>query len=217
RTRRRRLWGVHTVCPCAGCRAMAYRVFEFMQKENSLIMVLALVVLCGYALCKTVRLKAHAVEGGSTKTAKMQLASPAFNEGGFIPQKFTCDGEDLSPPLLISNVPAKAKELVLILDDPDAPNGNWNHWLFWGINPSTSRIKENEAPKEAIFGNNDFKRQKYGGPCPPSGTHRYFFKLYALDSKLSLPEGSSRDTLLSAIKGHIIEETSLMGKYKKKQ
>lgn len=187
-----------------------------MKKENVLISTLTLILLVGYVWCKVAK---PSVGSPEIQSSKMKVSSPAFNEGSFIPPKFTCDGEDLSPPLNFGNVPADAKELVLVIDDPDAPNGNWNHWLIWGLEPSLTRIKENELPHKAILGSNDFKRLKYGGPCPPSGispgTHRYFIKLYALDTNLTLAEGSSRTLLLEAIKGHVIEEAQLMGKYKR--
>lgn len=143
----------------------------------------------------------------------VKITSPVFSEGGTIPTKYTCDGDDVNPPLNISGVPASAKNLVLIVDDPDAPMGTWNHWLVWNINPKISEIKEGRAPEGAVLGTNDFGKLEYGGPCPPSGVHRYFFKLYVLDTILDLPEGSKKGKLEASMKAHIIASGELMGKY----
>src|ERR1700730_16873973 len=119
---------------------------------------------------------------------KMKITSPAFQEGGNIPQKFTCDGANVNPALRLEGITADAKSLVLIVDDPDAPGGSFTHWLIWNIDPKASEISEGSAPKGAQ-GKNDFGKSGYGGPCPPSGTHRYFFKLFALDQPLNLSAG----------------------------
>ena len=108
-----------------------------------------------------------------------QITSPVFENNGFIPKKYTCDGADVNPQLLIANVPARTKSLSLIVDDPDAPAGTWVHWVVWNIDPQTLEIKEHSVPNGANQGLNDFSKHNYGGPCPPSGTHRYFFKLYS--------------------------------------
>lgn len=148
-------------------------------------------------------------------TIHMQLSSPAFAYGDDIPTKFTCDGENVNPPLVISEVPQEAKSLVLIVDDPDAPSGTWLHWSLWNIPMTTIEIKENSLPIGSITGTNDFNLTKYRGPCPPSGTHRYFFKLYALDNIINLPEGASLSELEEKMKNHILEEVELIGKYSK--
>src|SRR5215467_6043491 len=127
--------------------------------------------------------------------ATMKITSSAFNEGGNIPSKFTCDGSDTSPPLQIAGVPSGAKSLVLIVDDPDAPGGLFTHWLAWNIDPGTGRLAEKGLPRGAIQGVNDFGRQGYSGPCPPSGTHRYFFRLFVLDQTLDLKAGARRSAL----------------------
>lgn len=145
----------------------------------------------------------------------MKLASSAFANNGAIPSEFTCDGADASPSLTISDVPANAKSLVLIMDDPDAPVGTWDHWVVFNIAASTKEIPKGAEPS-GVAGKNSWGRTGYGGPCPPSGTHRYFFKLYALNSKLDLPEGSTKKDLEKAIEGHIIEQTQLMGTYKRR-
>ena len=145
----------------------------------------------------------------------MKLTSPAFANNGAIPSEYTCDADDLSPPLSISDVPANAKSLSLIMDDPDAPVGTWDHWVVFNINPSTKQIAEGAEP-EGVGGKNSWGRTGYGGPCPPSGTHRYFFKLYALDTTLNLPEGSAKKELERAMQGHIIAQAQLMGTYKRR-
>ena len=145
----------------------------------------------------------------------MKLTSPAFKHKGAMPSEYTCDGEDISPELSIENAPENAKKLALIMDDPDAPAGIWVHWVVWNIPPNIKKIAKGTEPG-GIGGKNSWGRIDYGGPCPPSGTHRYFFKLYALDTTLGLKEGSSKKDLEKAMLGHIIEKTELMGTYKRK-
>jgi Raf kinase inhibitor-like YbhB/YbcL family protein len=145
----------------------------------------------------------------------MKLTSPDFNEGSDIPERFTCDGQDISPTLRIDGVPQAAKSLALIMDDPDAPVGTFTHWLLWNLRPDQSEIAS-DSPPEAVQGLTDFGGSKYGGPCPPSGVHRYYFKLYALDTTLNLPPRSKRKALDAAIKGHVIGEAMLMGRYARK-
>jgi Raf kinase inhibitor-like YbhB/YbcL family protein len=146
----------------------------------------------------------------------MQIKSPAFKEGGSIPSRYACDGENINPPLEIIDIPQNAKTLALIMDDPDAPNMTWVHWLIWNIPVTDSSIQEGEPPKNAIYGTNDFGKLEYGGPCPPSGIHRYFFKVYALDKEIDLKEGSTKKELLEEIDGHVIETTQLIGLYSRK-
>lgn len=141
----------------------------------------------------------------------MFLTSTAFKNNARIPVKYTCDGEEFNPPLLISEVPAEAKSLVLIADDPDSPTGTWVHWTLWNIDPETKEIGENGAPQGAVEGLTTFGKTGYGGPCPHSGTHRYFFKLYALDTLLALPPQTDKAKLLSAAQGHILAEAELVG------
>jgi hypothetical protein len=152
----------------------------------------------------------------------MDLKSSAFEAGGMIPPKYTCDGSDVSPPLSWSAVPAKAKSLALIADDPDAPRGTWVHWVAWNI-PATVSTLEEAVPKRDTLpngmqqGTTDFRSIGYGGPCPPSGTHRYFFKLYALDATLNLPPGTTKKDLEKTMQGHILAQAELMGMYARKQ
>ena len=148
--------------------------------------------------------------------AKIKIISSAFQHGGNIPSKFTCDGSNASPPLQISDVPSDAKGLVLIVDDPDAPSGLFTHWTAWNISPQTSTVAEGSTPKGA-HGTNDFGKSGYGGPCPPSGIHRYYFKIFALDRELDLPAGAKRGQLDAAMKGHVIAQGELMGRYSRKK
>ena len=143
----------------------------------------------------------------------IKVTSSVFQAEGAIPSKFSCDGENINPPLMISGVGENVKSLVLIVDDPDAPAGTWTHWLVWNIDPKTKEIKENSVPRGAVLGKTDFGETKYGGPCPPSGTHRYFFRVYALDTVLTLSQGASRKDLESAMAGHFIDQGELMGRY----
>lgn len=144
----------------------------------------------------------------------MQLTSPSFAHNEKIPVKYTCDGESINPPLQIAGVPAEAKSLVLIVDDPDAPMGTWVHWLMWNIAPTQMEIAENSVPTGVGLGVNGRGKFQYGPPCPPSGTHRYFFKLYALDTVLTLPEGSSKAELENALQDHVIDSAELIGLYR---
>ena len=150
--------------------------------------------------------------GGAT----IKITSSAFHEGGNIPSQFTCDGSDTSPPLQIAGVPTGAKSLVLIVDDPDAPGGLFTHWLIWNISPQTSSIPEGSATK-GIQGANDFGKSGYRGPCPPPGTHRYSFKIFALDRELDLRPGAKRTQLDSAMKGHVIGQGEIVGRYARKK
>lgn len=148
----------------------------------------------------------------------IKISSTAFENGGSIPVKYTCDGEDVSPPLNWEGVPREAVSLALICDDPDAPMGTWVHWVLFNIPPDVRELPENVPSQPtldngAVHGINDFRNYGYGGPCPPGGTHRYFFKLYALDTKLDLKPGATKAQLLDALEGHILAQGELMGKY----
>lgn len=143
---------------------------------------------------------------------ELKITSPSFKSGDFIPRKYTCRGEDVNPLIEISGIPGNAQSLALIVDDPDAPMGTWVHWVMWNI-PVSKQINENSVPGEE--GWNDFKRKEWGGPCPPSGTHRYYFKVYALDDVLDLPSDSTKEELVKAMEGHILAKGELMGRYKK--
>ncbi|PYL01571.1 MAG: YbhB/YbcL family Raf kinase inhibitor-like protein [Verrucomicrobia bacterium] len=148
--------------------------------------------------------------------ASISIASPAFQSGAEIPAKFTCNGANVNPELKISGVPNQATSLVLIVDDPDAPRGLFTHWIVWNLDLKTTDIAENSAPAGGIQGTNDFGKRNYGGPCPPSGTHRYFFKVFALDTKLELKPSARRAELDAAMKGHVLAQGELMGRYSHK-
>jgi len=151
----------------------------------------------------------------------MEIKSQAFAQGGLIPAKHTCDGADVSPSLAWSGAPAGTKSFALISDDPDAPVGTWVHWVMWNI-PAEARALEENVPKKdtlpngARQGTTDFKRIGYGGPCPPSGTHRYYFKLYALDAALDLHSSTTRKVLEETMQGHILAQAELMGTYSRR-
>lgn len=149
----------------------------------------------------------------------LSLTSPAFAHHTRIPRAYTCDGDDISPPLKIAGVPAGAKALVLIMDDPDVPkhlrpDGMWDHWVVWNIPPTTTEIPEGKEP-QGVGGNNSWGRTGYGGPCPPDREHRYFFKLYALDTMLQLPAGASKKEAEKALQGHILAQAELVGLYER--
>lgn len=146
----------------------------------------------------------------------MKISSPAFGDNSLIPPKYTCDGENINPPLEIKNILEGTQSLVLIVDDPDAPRGTFLHWLVWNIPPNVSLIEENSLPSGAIQGRNDFGKESYGGPCPPFGEHRYFFKIYALDKKLDLVQGSTLEKVEEAMRGHILDQAQLIGLYQRK-
>ncbi len=142
----------------------------------------------------------------------MDVTSDAFLPNTPIPTRYTCEGEDVSPPLKVDNVPRDAKSLVLIVEDPDAPGGTWLHWLVWNI-PVLEQIAENKVPGDQ--GMNDFGKITYGGPCPPSGTHRYFFKVFALDDSLNVPEGAGKMVVMEGMQNHILAYGELIGSYEK--
>lgn len=184
---------------------------KFYEEKFISIFFLSLLLYITFALNTT-----------CTEVNKMSITitSPAFKEGGMIPKKYSCDGEDISPPLRWENIPENTKSIALISDDPDAPVGTWIHWVIYNIPPETSELGEN-IPTDNVLndgtiqGKNDWDRIGYGGPCPPGGTHRYFFKIYALDSVLELKPGATKNELLGAMQGHILAEGQLMGKYKR--
>jgi Raf kinase inhibitor-like YbhB/YbcL family protein len=149
----------------------------------------------------------------ATQSNSLQVHSTAFSHNGHVPPKYTCEGEDINPPLEINNIPENTRTLALIVEDPDAPRGTFDHWLVWNIFPNEA-IAEGSNP--GVSGTNSFGKTGYGGPCPPSGSHRYFFRVYALDTELDIPAGSDKRTLQEAMKGHILGQGELMGKYQKK-
>ena len=176
-------------------------------------------LLANFALIAVLALlaaQAHA-QGGRTMT--LVISSPSFSSGGDIPKKHTCDAADVSPQLAWSGAPAGVRSFALIADDPDAPVGTWVHWVYYDLPASATGLPENvskvdEPPTGGRQGRNDFRRIGYGGPCPPPGKpHRYFFKLYALDRTLDLKPGATKKEVEQAMKGHVLAQAELMGKY----
>lgn len=145
--------------------------------------------------------------------ADMRLTSPAFQDNGRIPAKYTCDGDNINPELRISDPPLGTKSLALVMEDPDAPNGTWVHWIVWNISPRMTSLVEGAEPREAVIGRNSWGHNMYGGPCPPSGTHHYVFRLYALDAPLDLAGTASKGQLNVSMEGHILAEAVLTGLY----
>ena len=184
-----------------------------MEKRFKMIrMFFALAILAIIFFVLGYSVESIAMDGAGKGGLKMKLTSPEFENNSFIPGKYTCQGDDINPTLTIENIPQGAKGLALIVDDPDAPMGTWVHWVVYDI-PIISRIDEGTIPGKQ--GLNDFRKRDYGGPCPPSGTHRYFFKIYALDKMLNLKEGVSKKNLEKSMEGHILDKAELIGLYKK--
>ena len=151
----------------------------------------------------------------------IKIKSPVFVPGGKIPGKYTCDGMDISPPLVWTSGPEGTKTFALICDDPDAPMGTWVHWVLFNLSADIIELRENVQPERELErgakqGMNDFRKIGYGGPCPPGGTHRYYFKLYALDTEINLEAGATKSELLKAMEDHILAEGQLMGRYERR-
>jgi Raf kinase inhibitor-like YbhB/YbcL family protein len=182
-----------------------------MQKIVSYLIV-ALILICPLATNAETK-------GG--KEMKITVTSTAFTEGGMIPRQYTCDGVDISPPLTWSGIPEGTKSIAVISDDPDAPMGTWVHWVVYNLPPDLTGLPENIMPHKTLAnggrqGMTDFRKIGYGGPCPPGGTHRYYFKVYALDTVLDLAPGATKKELLKAMTGHVLAEGELMGKYRRR-
>lgn len=161
-------------------------------------------------------------ETTKSEVMSIQMQSSAFEDGGMIPRQYTCDGVDISPGLQWAAVPEETQSLALIADDPNAPSGTFVHWVLYGLSAERHELTENmpkdkTLPNGALQGVNDFGRIGYGGPCPPSGTHRYSFTLYALDTDLDLPPGQSRAALLDVMQDHILARGQIMGRYKRQR
>ena len=165
-------------------------------------------VICIMFIISSVFFVSNVTGGGALKKDMLKLSSPVFEHNGTIPSKYTCDGVNVNPPVLIEHVPTGTKSLSLIVDDPDAPAGTWVHWVLWNIDPAIGEVKEDSVPKGVQQGMNDFRQHAYSGPCPPSGTHRYFFRLYALDT--------TKADLEKSMRGHIIEQAHIIGLYRRR-
>ncbi len=183
--------------------------------RNVVLVVIPILLFCS---CKDSEQAGSGAVGG--KEMEIKITSSAFEDGGLIPPKYTCDGADISPPLQWDAVPEGTESIALISDDPDAPGGTWVHWVLFNLPADTTELAENIPPDKTLAngarqGISDFGRIGYGGPCPPSGTHRYFFKIYALDTKIDLAAGAGKRDLLKAMDGHILTQGQLIGKYKR--
>ena len=208
-------------CPAGSRRAPAAtpRAFLYMVLYSLVRWIVLLVWAMALAGCLGGR--DDGVRGGTdpsqgqttnqVEAAKMNLTSAAFKEGGMIPAKYTCDGDDVNPPLRLEGLPSGTASMALIVDDPDAPAGTWVHWVVWDIDPKAPEVAENSA--WGTEGITSFRTAGYGGPCPPSGVHRYIFKAYALERRLGLPATAGTGELLKAMEGHILVQAQLMGKY----
>ena len=160
------------------------------------------------------------VNPSQTAQPALQVTSTAFKEGQSIPRQYTCDGVNISPPLEWNGTPKSAKTIAIIADDPDAPSGTFVHWVVYNLPAENIGLVENLPTTESLKaggfqGKNDFQKIGYGGPCPPSGTHRYFFKVYALDSELALKAGATKADVEKAMQGHIVAQAQLMGTYRR--
>jgi len=183
------------------------------MKKSLVFMIASLVIILGGVWFYFQKPGGKPVFTPQSQRSTMQLTSDAFANNQPIPAKYTCNGENSSPPLTIDDVPQAAKSLVLIMDDPDAPSGDWVHWTMWNISPATTAMAENTPPPGAIEGTTSFGKPGYGGPCPPSGVHHYQFELYALDTELNLDSSAIKADLESAMKNHIIDQALLVGTY----
>ncbi len=188
-----------------------------MNKSVFVLIILCSILLVGFDSRNNTQ---KGDEKMAKAAAKIKMSSPAFEHGEMMPAKYTCDGNDISPPLKWQNAPSETKSFAIISDDPDAPMGTWVHWVIWNIPADKQELAEDipkakELPDGSMQGLNSSKRIGYMGPCPPSGIHRYFFKLYALDTMLNLPGNITKEKLLSAMNGHIIGEGSIMAVYQR--
>jgi len=195
-----------------------------MKKELLVAVIIIAILVVGGVLSKNTHKDRQQEKSGENNgnqnipMSDMTLTSEAFEDGGVIPSRYTCDGENINPQLSWSRIPEDAQTLVLIMDDPDAvkPAGHvWDHWVVFDMQPATVDVKENSEP-EGVSGNGSSGSTGYSGPCPPDGEHLYFFKLYALDTTLSLSEGATKAEVQTAMQGHVIAEAQLTGRYTRK-
>ncbi len=191
-----------------------------MQKAILILIVIIIASIAIFLLAKNNKNNTIAtgvpegkVEQKADKITAMKITSLAFDHNAKIPSKYTCDGDNINPPLEFVDVPENAKSLVLIVDDPDASGKTWVHWVVYSINPEVTEVEEDSLPEGGTEGMTDFGKPGYGGPCPPSGTHRYFFKLYALHTTLDLPKNATKAMVEEKMEGHIIDKAELIGLY----
>lgn len=185
------------------------------MKQRWVVIILVLVVVTA-AIVLAVTHRAAPAQSNETGSNGMKITSSAFTDGGAIPAMYGCQGDGVNPPLAIAEVPAETQTLALVVDDPDAPGGTFDHWVLWNLAASTREIPENWEPEPGVsVGANGAGKKSWYPPCPPSGTHHYHFKLYALDKKVDLAEGSSKADLESAMQGHTVAQAELVGTYSK--
>ena len=190
------------------------------MKNSSVVLSCAFLILLFLGCAKRQPTAQTATSTPKADKTEITLTSGAFKEGQSIPAPYTCDGVNISPPLEWSGVPKTAKTVAIVVDDPDAPSGTWVHWVLYNLPAGNIGLVENVPATESLKaggfqGKNDFGKIGYGGPCPPSGTHRYFFRVYALDSELPLKAGASKAELMKAMEGHIVLQGQLMGTYRR--
>ncbi|WP_052402836.1 YbhB/YbcL family Raf kinase inhibitor-like protein [Methanococcoides methylutens] len=183
-----------------------------MRTFTNIVTLAAIILIIAISGCTTIDTEPELIPDiiENDKENTFTISTNSFENNGEIPSRYTCEGDNINPELIPGILPEDAKSLVLIVDDPDAPRGTFTHWIIWNIEPG-SIINEDTIP--GVQGLNDFKTKEYAGPCPPSGTHRYFFRIYALDTMLDLESGSTRPILEQAMQDHIIAEAELMGTY----
>ena len=186
------------------------------MKKTEIIIALILAGIAAFGIVQKA-IESNKIPEEDITPIIMKITSPAFQNNSKIPSKYTCDAEDRSPELVFSEVPENAQSLVLISHDPDAPRpGGWTHWIIINMDPKTPGIGEGERPNSGLELNTDFGRPGYGGPCPPSGSHRYYFYLYALDAPLDLDVRAGKEDVEAAMEGHVIEKAEWMGTYERK-
>jgi Raf kinase inhibitor-like YbhB/YbcL family protein len=181
----------------------------------AMLVIFIVIIFLGISVMQTASKKTNKLDNRLILPRIMELHSGAFGNNEYIPKKYTCDSGDINPPLSFLEVPLTAKSLVLTVTDPDSAGGDWAHWLVWNISPDTKEIVENSKPEGATEGKNDFGKNSYGGPCPPSGTHRYVFNLYALDTILEISDSTRLSSLEGAMSRHVIDQATLIGLYQR--
>lgn len=187
-----------------------------MKRNKTVLFLFLAILILGFAYYLHTFKSEYTPVKDLGKDKEHMIIKSTFTDGSEIPKKYSCEGEGINPPLSISEVPPPAKSLILFVEDPDAPGGTFTHWMVWNINPEVKGITENSTPANAVTGLNSTGRKEYTPPCPPGGTHRYFFKIYALDTLINLTSDSSKKEVEKTMLGHIMDEGQLMGKYSRK-
>jgi Raf kinase inhibitor-like YbhB/YbcL family protein len=184
------------------------------MKRNVLIIIAVLIIIIvGIYLLFPKKSNPPEVKKPTITTTVFSLSSPVFEQNGLMPKEYTCDGANISPPLSINNVPADTMSMLLLIDDIDTPQATWVHWLLWNIPSTTKEIGANSVPVGSVVGLNSFGNNTYGGPCPSSGRHRYVFRLYALDTLMTIDKKSHKQDAIDAANTHILGEAELTGIY----